>query len=284
VFKILGRSGAIWLGVVVASIAMIAGAIVAGAAVVGKVHGRHHGAVICRHLGRRTVQSHGTEYIVRNDVFFPERECIELPARGLGFKVISSRAHSTVGDTDAFPEVVYGCEWGLCSPQTKLPKRVFRLRALTSSWSTSWRQSPGHFDVGYDIWLGRLHTVNGQSKGAELMIWLGTKGFGTPYDDPVVTIGHARWYYARHLACNQFGCWNYVLFRRVVPTAHVKLNLLPFIRYAVKRHQIKDRWYLKSVNAGFEIWREGTGLAVHSFAVHVRVKGSRQRLHRVPGH
>ncbi len=180
------RPGLVWLGILSAVGAVIASGLVAVAAVTVSTPKR--AIVLCQAYGRHTVQSRGTEYFVRNDVFTPERECIELSKNGLGFTVSASHAHSTHGDTDAFPEVVYGCEWGACTPGSQLPRRVYRLRSLSTSWSTSWRRAPGHFDVGYDDWFGYLHTTNGQSKGAELMIWLGTKGFGTPYGDPIVKI------------------------------------------------------------------------------------------------
>ncbi len=58
------------------------------------------------------------------------------------------------------------------------------------------------------------------------------------------------------------------------------LNLLPFIHYAQVRGQIDDRWYLKSVNAGFEIWRQGQGLSVHSYSVQIRLKAAHHKVRK----
>jgi Glycosyl hydrolase family 12 len=283
VMKVRGRSPVVWLGVSGAGAAMIAGAVIAGTTLSGGTAlagiGNHpdrrdnYGRVICQPDGRRTLVSHGTSYIVRNDVFFPERECIELPRRGVGFTVVRSHANSHIDDNDAFPEVIYGCEWGVCSRHTLLPRKLYRLRTAVTSWGTSWRRSDGRFDVGYDIWFGHLHTIHGHALGAEMMIWLGTKRFGVPLLDPVVHIDGQRWYYARHKACDNYGCWNYVLFRRVVPTTQERrLSLLPFFHYAERRKQIGYRWFLKSIDAGFEIWQKGGGLAVHSYSVRVRLR------------
>jgi hypothetical protein len=235
-------------------------------------------AVICRPDGRRTVHSRGVGYIVRNDVFAPERECIRIHPGAVGFTVTKSHATSHAGNNDAFPEVIYGCEWGVCSWHTALPRKVYRLRVLDTSWATNWRRAPGMFDVAYDIWFGHLHEIHGQVRGAEMMIWLGTKRFSVPPHDLVLHIDGQRWYYARHLACDQFGCWNYVLFRRVVPvTRERSMSLLPFIHFAETRRQISYRWFLKSVDAGFEIWRRGTGLEVRSYRVRLRLRTVKHR-------
>ncbi|HET7012841.1 MAG TPA: hypothetical protein VFI65_02950 [Streptosporangiaceae bacterium] len=281
--KVLRRSGTVWTAVAMSAIVMVSGAVVvAGATVDRKPHKKATSPVICRPDGRRTIKKHGTEYFVRNDVFSPERECVRVIKHDVGFRVIESNAHSHVGDNEAFPETVYGCAWGVCTPHTVLPRKVNRIRNLVTSWSTDWRRVTGHFNVGYDMWFGYRHTIHGHALNAELMIWLGQKGFGTPTGDPIYTIEGHRYYYARHLACDEpYGCWRYVLFRRVVPTTKVQhLGLLPFIRIAEKRHQIGPRSWLKSIDSGFEIWWGGKGLTTHSFRVHVRLKSPKHKKHR----
>jgi len=270
----LARLGARWLAVGLSASVLIAGAaVIAEATVIGRFHHGNGGSgpVICRPDGRRTVESHGVYYIVRNDVFAPEQECIRLQKHGAGFVVIRTHADS-FGATDAFPEVIYGCEWGVCSKNTVLPKRVYRLNHLVTSWGASWLRATGRFNVAYDIWFGHLHTIHGHVRAAELMIWLGTKGFETPDDRRIYRIDGSRWYYARHYACDIYGCWNYILFRRVVPATHAEhLGLLPFIHEAERRHQIAWWWFLKSIDVGFEIWQQGKGLAVHSYSVMIRL-------------
>lgn len=274
--RFLSRTGTVWLSVLLSASVVIAGVTVAGAAIAGNGHhpgGGGHGPLICRPDGRRTIHYRGVGYIVRNDVFYPERECIRVRKHVVGFEVTRSQADSHKDNNEAFPEVIYGCEWGVCSYHSSLPRKVYRIRVLRTSVSTNWRQAKGWFNVAYDIWFGHLHEVHGQVRGAEMMIWLGTKRFGTPTRDPIVTIDGQRWYYARHLACNQFGCWNYVLFRRVVPTTEEnRLSLVPFIHYAETRRQISYRWFLKSVDAGFEVWQKGEGLGVNSYSVRLRLK------------
>ena len=289
-FGCFRRSSTVWLGITISASVVIAGTVVAGtavsggaaaagAAVTGKVRhdGGGRGPIICRPDGRRTVKSHGVYYIVRNDVFFPEKECIKLERRGAGFVVIETHADSHVPDNEAFPEVLYGCAWGLCTKHTVLPRRISRLKTLATSWGATWRRASGRFNVAYDIWFGYLHTIHGHALGAEMMIWLGTKHLGTPVGAPIHRIDGVRWYYGRHRPCDIYGCWNYILFRRVVPSTHANLGLLPFIHFAERTHQISRRWFLKSIDVGFEIWRQGKGLAVHSFSVRINLHGIRRR-------
>lgn len=271
----------VWLIVALCAIVVIPGGVVAAAAVTGKVHHKPtHNVVICRPDGRRTIKSHGYYYIVRNDVFFPERECIQLERPGPGFIVIRSHAHSHSADNEAFPEVIYGCAWGLCTPHTVLPKRIYRLKNVDTSWGASWHKSPGRFNVAYDIWFGHLHTIHGHALGAEMMIWIGTKRFGIPVGAPTYLIDGQRWYYGRHTACDIYGCWNYILFRRVSPSTHAThLGLLPFIHFAQAHRQLAWWWFLKSIDVGFEIWWGGQGLAVHSYSVHIKLRPVAHKKH-----
>ena len=173
------RSQMAWLAAVLSVVIVITGAVVAGATVTSKPHHYwgDHGPVICRPDGRRTMQSYGVYYIVRNDVFAHERECIRILRPGAGFVVVMSQAHSHRPDNDAYPEVIYGCAWGLCTKNSVLPRRVFRIRTLVTSWGASWRRAPGKFNAAYDIWFGHRPTIHGHALGAELMIWIGTKQF-----------------------------------------------------------------------------------------------------------
>jgi hypothetical protein len=52
------------------------------------------------------------------------------------------------------------------------------------------------------------------------------------------------------------------------------MGLRPLIADAVRRGYIKPSWYLVDVEAGFEIWRQGAGLATRSFSVHVAGGGT----------
>lgn len=105
------------------------------------------------------------------------------------------------------------------------------------------------------------------------MIWLATRAFGTPRHAPIVRIDGVRWYYGRHKACSVYGCWHFILFRRVVPATRAhRLGLLPFFRYAERQRELSRRWFLKSIDVGFEIWHQGLGLAVRKYSVRIKLR------------
>jgi hypothetical protein len=282
-FTSFGRSGKVWVALALSLSLVTAGAVVARAAVTGKHYDNGRGPIICRRDGRRTVESHGVYYIVRNDVIRrSDRECIKLVRKGPGFVVVRTEANSQGSGNDAFPEVFYGCAWGLCTKNTVLPRRLSRLQNLVTSWDATWRRAHGQFNVAYDLWFGYRHTIHGHALGAELMIWLGSKALATALSGPIVRIDGIRWYFAYYPACTIYGCWKYILFRRVVPSTHAHhLRLLPFFRYAARQHLLHRRWFLKSIDVGFEIWHNGLGLAVHRYSVRIKLHPLPQKHTRV---
>lgn len=113
-FTAFGRSGRVWLGVVLSAGVVLAGVTACGAVTgVAAYAGKHQdngrrGPLICRKDGRRTVERYGVYYIVRNDVILPEQECIRLVRKkGPGFVVTRTHADSRTGENSAFPEVLY---------------------------------------------------------------------------------------------------------------------------------------------------------------------------------
>lgn len=248
------------LSVLPASFMFIAAA--AGFMPPGKAPATHD---LCKpHQHIVTTSRAGGHFIVKNDNYGDELECLTNRNKWSNFRVAKSGA--TIGHIEpvAYPDIFLGCSWGLCSPHSGLPKRVDRLHAPVTSWYTTQR-AKGQWSVGYDIWFNRTRSVAGQDDGAELMIWLNSKGF-SPNTWPVVEIDHVRWHLAHWVTGGHGKRWNYIQFRRVRPTTHVqKLGLTPFIRVAEHYGFIKPQWWLTSVEAGFEIWRGGVGLGTARF-------------------
>ena len=64
--------------------------------------------------------------------------------------------------------------------------------------------------------------------------------------------------------------WNTITYLLTTGTTAVRhLDLQPLVAYAVSQGYIQDSWYLIGVEAGFELWRGGAGLATNSFSVTV---------------
>ena len=197
-------------------------------------------------------------------------ECITTDG-GAGFTVAkSSIANSTYGAPGGYPALYRGCHWGACTPGSGLPVKVSDIHAgtVTTSWSTSQPGGSDVYNAAYDIWFNTTATTTGQPNGTELMIWLNHNGPVQPFGSQAasnVRIGGTKydvWY------GNQG--WNTVSYTMSSGTTSVSnLDLQPLIADAVSRGYISPSWYLIDVEAGFELWHGGAGLATHSFSVKV---------------
>ena len=64
--------------------------------------------------------------------------------------------------------------------------------------------------------------------------------------------------------------WNTITYTMTTGTTSVRhLDLQALVADAVSRGYIGSSWYLIGVEAGFELWHGGAGLATNSFSVNV---------------
>ena len=211
----------------------------------------------------------GAGLVVRNDNYGGLRECLANVNRWANFAVASSGARRTRQEPYAFPNIFYGCSWGICSPATKLPRRLSRLRQPVTSWYTAGRPG-GQWDAAYDIWFARRRHTNGQDRGAEIMLWLRTSGFGRPAAVHSLVIDRRRWELEHWITTNPAtgDRWPLIIFRMVRPHRYVKrLALMPFFHRVEAMGLLRRYWWLTAVEAGFEVWRGGAGLRTTSFWV-----------------
>jgi cellulose 1,4-beta-cellobiosidase len=205
-------------------------------------------------------------YVIRNDDYGHKRECIRSHRFTPNFTVVRSEARVARREPVAFPNVYVGCSWGVCSAHSGLPRRVDRVRSLVTSWSLRER-ARGVWAASYDIWFDRARHTGGQARGAEIMIWLSSRGFGVNRW-PVVRVHHIRYHLAHWVTRHHGKRWTYIQFNRVHSTQRVtNLDVHRFIRVAEGHGLIDQRWWLTSVEAGFEIWRGGVGLKTENFSV-----------------
>ncbi|WP_327677402.1 GH12 family glycosyl hydrolase domain-containing protein [Kitasatospora sp. NBC_00458] len=257
-----GRAGAAVLGAAVA----VAGLLVpAGPAV----------AAESLHCGQyETVPVAGGRYLVDNNNYGPGTvQCLGTDG-GSGFTVRSSNAAaSPPAGPVAYPEIFDGCHWNTCVQGSALPVRVSELGWATSGWSTT-LPAEGDFNVAYDLWFNTAPTTpadNGQPDGAELMIWLDRRPSSASPPGSTANIGGAGYTSWQQTISANGREWPMVAYQAQSPTTSVTdFDLRAFVRDAVVRGAIEPEWYLTSVEAGFEIWRGGTGLRTDSFSSDVR--------------
>jgi len=217
--------------------------------------------------------SGGAYTIMNNEWGSTAPECITTDGNA-DFTVANSAitratnaTHSTPG---GYPAIYKGCHWGACTLNSGLPIQVSSIHAgtVTTSWSTIQPGGGNDYNVAYDIWFNQTPTTSGQPNGAELMVWLNRNGPVHPAGSQVasnVSIGgHACQVWFRH------GRWNTISYLFATGTTSVSnLDLQAPIADAVSRGYIQNSWYMIAVEAGFEIWQGGAGLATKSFAVNV---------------
>jgi hypothetical protein len=205
--------------------------------------------------------SDGAYNIQNNEFNSYARECIHVD--GSTFTVTESKI--TSGGPGGYPSIYKGCHWGTCTANSGMPLQVSALRRLKSDWETTQPASDAYV-AAYDIWFNTTPIATGRPDGAEVMIWLKHTDGIQPAGSKVASakIGGAAYDVWSH----RRNSWNYVAYVRSTSTTSARdLDLKTFIQDAVGRGYVRSDWYLISVEAGFELWQGGTGLATKSFAV-----------------
>jgi hypothetical protein len=250
-----------------ASACLLAAAIVAvPAALTAVTTVRASTTTTCQQYARFKVStSWGAHFVVRNDNW-GDQQCLSNRDLRTNFKVTKSTANWSTVKVKAFPDIYRGCSWGVCTAGSNLPRRVSALDPPRATWYTS-ENAPGTWNAAFDIWFTKSEETTGQANGAELMIWLNTHNYGRPAAGTrTMWVNHHKYWVLHWIPCRNGTCWNYIQFRRVRTTWGVKrLRIGSFIARAENRGWIKPCWWLENIEAGFEIWSGGTGLATKWF-------------------
>jgi Glycosyl hydrolase family 12 len=255
-----------------AALATALGAAIAGAAAVTvPVAASAHASTIVL-TGSRSAPVAGGAYKVQNNEWGSSAPESITTDGGADFTVAnSSIRNATNSAPGGYPSIYAGCHWGSCTRGglAANPVQVSTLThpgTVTTSWSTSQPGGSSDYDVAYDIWFNQTPTTNGQPDGTELMIWLNHNGPVQPFGAKVasdVSIGGRRYdvWFGRQ-------AWNTVSYTMTSGATSVRnLDVGAVTADAVERGYIQKSWYLIDVEAGFELWQGGAGLATKSFSV-----------------
>ena len=203
--------------------------------------------------------------VVRNKPSINDNDhgmCLSVPGKDGAFTVVRSPGTATSPTVRAYPYIGTGCFEGACSSaqQGKLP-RAAALGNYTVNWATSTPRDSGIWDDSLDIWCGPRSGVGTY----EIMIWLqysGPQWWAGLF--PKVWIDGAQWYEVPHATVD--GRY-YISFRRASPVRSASLRLAPFMARAKRIGMINSSALMWAVQAGFEIWSGGQGLAVTRFSI-----------------
>jgi len=203
-------------------------------------------------------------YIVQNNRWGTgSTQCLDVGSTG--FTVTKQDGvNPTNGAPTAYPSAYFGCHYGNCTPGfSPIPANSTAFSGLQTSTTMSY-PSGGNWDAAYDIWFDPTARTNGQNTGAEIMVWLNHSGPPQPIGSKIATVSLAggTW----DVWEGNIG-WNVISYVRTAGTGSLSFPVSTFFDDAVARGYASRSWYLTSIQAGFEPWSGGTGLAVKSFAV-----------------
>jgi hypothetical protein len=222
----------------------------------------HADTQICDQFGSTTIQG---RYVVQNNRWGTSAtQCINVT--GSGFSIArADGVAATNGAPNSYPSVFYGCHYTNCSPGTVLPKQLSTARTISTSINYQFVNN-ATYDAAYDIWLDPTPKTNGVNQ-TEIMIWLNRVGSIQPIGSQTATVSIGGRQWAVWTGSN--GQNNVISF--VAPSAvnSFSANVMDFITQAINRGLATRSWFLTSIQAGFEPWRGGTGLAVTSFSATV---------------
>ncbi|MEV7328902.1 cellulose binding domain-containing protein [Micromonospora sp. NPDC093244] len=222
---------------------------------------------ICEQYGSTTIQG---RYVVQNNRWgTTAQQCINVTSSGFEITTLNGSS-PTNGAPTAYPSVFFGCHYTNCSPGTNLPIQVSQISSATSSISYRY-VSGATYNASYDIWLDPSPKRDGVNQ-MEIMIWLNRQGPIQPIGSVVGTANLAGRTWEVWRGSN--GSNNVISY--VAPSAISSLNfsVLDFINDVRNRGAITNSWYLTSIQAGFEPWQGGVGLAVTSFSANVNGGGN----------
>ncbi len=222
---------------------------------------------ICEQYGTTTI---GGRYVVMNNRWGTSaQQCINVTDSGFAITA-QQGVGNTSGAPVSYPAVYLGCHYTNCSPGSNLPMQVSAISSANSSITYSY-VSGATYNASYDIWLDPSPKRDGVN-AMEIMIWFNRQGSIQPIGSVVgsTTIGGRSW----QVWQGNNGANNVISY--VAPSAITSwsFSVLDFITDVRNRGAITSAWYLTSIQAGFEPWIGGTGLAVTNFSASVNGGGA----------
>jgi Glycosyl hydrolase family 12/Ricin-type beta-trefoil lectin domain len=228
----------------------------------------HAATTLCN---SQTAAVDGGQYTVENNEWNSSAdECVTTDGNADFTVANSSIDNATDGAPGGYAAIYKGCHWGACTSSSGLPIEVGDMTPgdVTTSWSTT-QTYTGAYDVAYDIWYNQTPTTSGQPDAEEMMIWINHYGGVQPAGSVVasnVSIGG----YTYTIWEARDSTWNvvsYVMNTGTTSVSNLDVDLLA--ADSVSRGYMTDSDYLIDLEAGFEMWQGGAGLATNSYSVNI---------------
>ncbi|MEU3452962.1 cellulose binding domain-containing protein [Micromonospora sp. NPDC006766] len=221
---------------------------------------------ICDQYGSTTI---GGRYVVQNNRWGTSaQQCINVTSTGFSI-TRQDGTGNTSGAPVSYPSIFLGCHYTNCSPGTNLPVQVKNISSAPGSISYNYI-SGATYDAAYDIWLDPSPKRDGVNQ-MEIMIWLNRQGPIQPIGSVVgnATLAGRSWQVWR----GSNGSNNVISYVASSAIPSMSFDVMEFVNDTRSRGGITNDWYLTSIQAGFEPWQGGVGLAVNSFSQSVNTGG-----------
>lgn len=219
----------------------------------------HADTQICEQYGSTTIQG---KYVVMNNRWgTSEQQCINVTDNG--FQVTTANGSvPTNGAPKSYPAIYNGCHYANCSPGTNLPKQLSTIGSAPTSISYTYTGN-AVFDAAYDIWLDPTAKKDGVNR-TEIMVWFNHVGPVQPVGSKTGTanVGGRSW----DVWTGNNGGNDVISFVAPSAISSWTFDVMDFANSAIQHGLAQNSWYLTSVQAGFEPWQNGAGLAVTSFS------------------
>lgn len=217
---------------------------------------------ICEQFGTAIVQD---TYVAQNNAWgTSEPQCITVT--GSGFEVTQADGSAdTSGAPKSYPSIYLGCHYTNCSPGTNLPQQVSAIGSAPTDISYTYVDN-AVYNASYDIWLDPTPKTDGVNQ-LEIMIWLNRVGPIQPIGSQTGTadVGGQQW----EVWTGNNGSNEVISFVAPSALSSYSFDVMNFVDEAIARGMATQDWYLTSIQAGFEPWENGAGLAVNSFSASV---------------
>jgi hypothetical protein len=225
--------------------------------------------------GSQTAPVAGNAYVLQADEWNSTAPLTIASDGNVDFHVtVDGLSNVVPGAPGAYPSFYKGCHWGSCSTQSGLPLPVTAIEAagtVTTSIDCT-NNVAGAWDNSYDVWFNAAaSTSDNGTNGLEMMIWLANSGGTQPAGGEVATgvsiAGHTFdvWYSGTGGTSSPLLSYQLV----TAASSFTNLDIGALAQDAVSRGYLPASYYLLDVEAGFELWDGGVGLAVNSFSVTV---------------
>ncbi|CAG7612674.1 GH12 family glycosyl hydrolase domain-containing protein [Actinacidiphila bryophytorum] len=226
----------------------------------------HADTQICDQYGSTTIQG---RYVVQNNRWgTTATQCINVTSSG--FQITQADGTATNGGPKSYPSVFYGCHYTNCSPGTNLPAQLSSISSAPTSVSFNYVGN-AVYDAAYDIWLDPTAKKDGVNK-TEIMVWYHQTSPVQPVGSKVgsANVAGRTW----DVWTGNNGSNDVISFVSPSAISSWNFDVKAFANETISRGLAQSNWYLTSVQAGFEPWQNGAGLAVTSFSSSVNLGGS----------